>query len=206
MFRPSGEAVLLDFGLSHHDQLPDLMQEEFRLPFGTAPYMSPEQAARRPRRSAQRSVCARRAVVFLLDRRAAVRRKRNACAACVAGCGAIRCRRAACGPTTRHGCRKSCCAASRSSRPGAIRPPRNWRFDLSHPDQVKLTARAEKLKRDPFLTVLRRRFNTDLSHSRAEPDVAAQIAVRADHRRRDRSRARTPSRWRMRCAARPHAC
>ena len=43
MFRPAGEAVLLDFGLSHHDQLPDLMQEEFRLPFGTAPYMAPEQ-------------------------------------------------------------------------------------------------------------------------------------------------------------------
>jgi len=43
MFRPTGEGVLLDFGLSHHDQLPDLMQEEFRVPFGTAPYMSPEQ-------------------------------------------------------------------------------------------------------------------------------------------------------------------
>ena len=43
MFRPTGEAVLLDFGLSHHNQLPDLMQAEFRLPFGTAPYMAPEQ-------------------------------------------------------------------------------------------------------------------------------------------------------------------
>ena len=43
MFRPSGEAVLLDYGLSHHNQLPDLMKEEFRLPYGTAPYMSPEQ-------------------------------------------------------------------------------------------------------------------------------------------------------------------
>jgi len=43
MFRPTGDAVLLDFGLSHHDQLPDLMKEEFRVPFGTAPYMSPEQ-------------------------------------------------------------------------------------------------------------------------------------------------------------------
>ncbi|MGZ3293734.1 MAG: serine/threonine protein kinase, partial [Xanthobacteraceae bacterium] len=43
MFRPAGEAVLLDYGLSHHDQLPDLMQAEFRLPFGTAPYMAPEQ-------------------------------------------------------------------------------------------------------------------------------------------------------------------
>ena len=34
MFRPSGEAVLIDFGLSHHNQLPDLLQEEFRLPYG----------------------------------------------------------------------------------------------------------------------------------------------------------------------------
>ena len=39
MFRPSGEAVLIDFGLSHHNQLPDLLQEEFRLPYGTAPYI-----------------------------------------------------------------------------------------------------------------------------------------------------------------------
>src|SRR4051795_2584089 len=30
MFRPTGEAVLIDFGLSHHNQLPDLLQEEFR--------------------------------------------------------------------------------------------------------------------------------------------------------------------------------
>src|SRR3984957_19293683 len=28
MFRSSGEAVLIDFGLSHHNQLPDLLQEE----------------------------------------------------------------------------------------------------------------------------------------------------------------------------------
>ncbi|HEX7441276.1 MAG TPA: bifunctional serine/threonine-protein kinase/universal stress protein [Caldimonas sp.] len=48
MFRPlvegrGGEAVLIDFGLSRHDQLPDLLEEEFELPMGTAPYMSPEQ-------------------------------------------------------------------------------------------------------------------------------------------------------------------
>lgn len=43
MFRPSGEAVLIDFGLARHRDLPDLMQEEFRLPYGTAPYMAPEQ-------------------------------------------------------------------------------------------------------------------------------------------------------------------
>lgn len=43
MFRASGEAVLVDFGLSRHDQLPDLLEEEFSLPMGTGPYISPEQ-------------------------------------------------------------------------------------------------------------------------------------------------------------------
>jgi serine/threonine protein kinase len=41
MFRESGEAVLIDFGLSRHDRLPDLLAEEFRLPMGTAPYIAP---------------------------------------------------------------------------------------------------------------------------------------------------------------------
>jgi serine/threonine protein kinase len=41
--RPDGTAVLIDFGLARHDQLPDLLDEEFRLPFGTGPYISPEQ-------------------------------------------------------------------------------------------------------------------------------------------------------------------
>jgi eukaryotic-like serine/threonine-protein kinase len=43
LFRPDGTAVLVDFGLSRHDHLPDLLDEEFMLPMGTGPYMSPEQ-------------------------------------------------------------------------------------------------------------------------------------------------------------------
>ena len=48
MFRTTADgegdaAVLIDFGLSHHDGLPDLLEEEFELPMGTSPYMSPEQ-------------------------------------------------------------------------------------------------------------------------------------------------------------------
>ncbi len=43
MFRPDGTAVLVDYGLSRHEQLPDLLEEEFTLPMGTGPYMSPEQ-------------------------------------------------------------------------------------------------------------------------------------------------------------------
>lgn len=43
MLKPDGTAVLVDFGLSRHDHLPDLLEEEFTLPMGTGPYMSPEQ-------------------------------------------------------------------------------------------------------------------------------------------------------------------
>jgi nucleotide-binding universal stress UspA family protein len=35
--------VLIDFGLAHHSRFPDLLAEEFRLPVGNRPYMSPEQ-------------------------------------------------------------------------------------------------------------------------------------------------------------------
>jgi eukaryotic-like serine/threonine-protein kinase len=43
MFRADGTAVLVDYGLSRHDRLPDLLDEQLRLPIGTGPYMSPEQ-------------------------------------------------------------------------------------------------------------------------------------------------------------------
>ncbi len=43
MFREDGTAVLIDFGLARHDRLPDLLAEQFRLPMGTGPYISPEQ-------------------------------------------------------------------------------------------------------------------------------------------------------------------
>ena len=43
MIRESGEAVLIDYGFARHERLPDLLAEEFREPFGTTPYMAPEQ-------------------------------------------------------------------------------------------------------------------------------------------------------------------
>ncbi len=43
LVRPSGEAVLIDFGLAHHAHHPDLLAEEYRRPIGSAPYISPEQ-------------------------------------------------------------------------------------------------------------------------------------------------------------------
>lgn len=43
LYRATGEAVLVDFGLAHHAHFPDLLAEEFRFPVGNWPYMSPEQ-------------------------------------------------------------------------------------------------------------------------------------------------------------------
>jgi nucleotide-binding universal stress UspA family protein len=43
LYRPSGEAVLVDFGLAHHAHYPDLLAEELRMPVGNWVYMAPEQ-------------------------------------------------------------------------------------------------------------------------------------------------------------------
>jgi nucleotide-binding universal stress UspA family protein len=43
ILRDTGAAALIDFGLSHHTQLPDLIAEEIDGPVGTSPYIAPEQ-------------------------------------------------------------------------------------------------------------------------------------------------------------------
>ena len=174
MFRPSGEAVLIDFGLSHHNQLPDLLQEEFRLPYGTAPYMAPERLL--GVRDDPRSDLFSLGVLlyfFTTGERPF-------------------------GETeTMRGMRRRLWRDPHPPR--KLRPDYPpwlqeivlrcleidpvWRhptasqltFDLAHPDQVKLTARSERLDRDPISTVLRRRFNRGLTQSKAKSDLAAQL-------------------------------
>ena len=43
ILRPSGEAVLIDFGFAWHARFPDLFAEEERFAAGSTPYLSPEQ-------------------------------------------------------------------------------------------------------------------------------------------------------------------
>jgi serine/threonine protein kinase len=165
MFRPEvdgrgGEAVLIDFGLSHHTGLPDLMAEEFRLPYGTAPYMAPEQVlgVRNYRRS---DIFALGVLMYFFA--TAVRPFGD--------------------PQTLKGLKE------RLWRDPL--PPRKWRpdippwfqeivlkclevdpdkriptaaqlaFDLRNPDQVQLTARAERLTQDGWLAVMKRKHNPD---------------------------------------------
>jgi eukaryotic-like serine/threonine-protein kinase len=43
LYRATGDAVLIDFGLAHHSHYPDLLAEELRYPVGNWVYMAPEQ-------------------------------------------------------------------------------------------------------------------------------------------------------------------
>jgi len=175
MFRESGEAVLIDFGLSHHNQLPDLLQEEFRVPFGTAPYMAPERllGVRDDPRSDIFSLG-----VLLYFFTTGVRPFGES--------------------ETMRGMRRRLWRDPYPPRQlSADYPPwlqeivlrcleiePAWRyptasqlaFELAHPDQVKLTARSERLRRDSLRTVLRRRFNGGVSLPKPKSDLAAQLA------------------------------
>src|SRR5438874_320717 len=175
MFREDGEAALIDFGLSHHNHQPDLLQEEFRLPYGTAPYMAPERllGARDDPRSDLFSLG-----VLLYFFTTGERPFGES--------------------ETLRGMRRRLWRdphPPRRLRPDyppwlqeivlrclEIEPV--WRhptasqlaFELAHPEQVKLTARSERLQRDPLSTVWRRRFNRGLTLPKPKSEVAAQLA------------------------------
>jgi serine/threonine protein kinase len=175
IFRPSGEAVLLDYGLSHHTQLPDLMQAEFRLPFGTAPYMAPEQLLGN-RDDARSDLFALGVLLYFFstgtrpfgesETMRGMRRRlwrdpvppRKMRADYPPWLQEIVLRCLEIDPRWRHA------SAAQLA------------FDLSHPGEVKLTARSERLKRDPWTTVLRRRFNTDVMQPSAKPALSVQLA------------------------------
>jgi len=175
MFRPSGEAVLIDYGLSCHKHLPDLLQEEFRLPYGTAPYMAPERmmGVRSDPRSDLFSLG-----VLLYFFTTGVRPFGES--------------------ETLRGMRRRLWRDPQPPR--KLRPDYPpwlqeivlrcleidpvWRyptasqlaFDLGNPDQVKLTGRSEKIRHDPLSTVWRRRFNRGVLQPQATSDVALQLA------------------------------
>ncbi len=187
--RPTGEIVLVDFGLSHHDELPDLMGEEFRLPYGTAPYMAPEQVLgyRRDPRSDQFALGV--LIYFFLtgvrpfgdpQRLSGLKRRlwRD--------------------PVPPRRLQPDCPPWLQEVILRCLEVHPAWRFPtaghlgvaLKHPDQVKLTSRSEKLKQDPFTTVIRRRFadhqisvpkaRTPARHDGDAPILAVAIDLSAE--------------------------
>ncbi|WP_103256115.1 bifunctional serine/threonine-protein kinase/universal stress protein [Tabrizicola aquatica] len=174
--RSTGEMVLVDFGLSRHGQLPDLLAEEFSIPMGTFPFIAPEQYLR-CRDDLRSDLFALGAMLYAL---ATGRTPWGT-------------------PQTLRGVRKRLWRDPEPPR--AIRPEiPEWlqeiilralvvdpmqryqtaaqmAFDLAHPQQVTLTARAHKLRRDGWLQVWDRwRIMRRIKHFRAPDTVAAQLA------------------------------
>lgn len=184
LFRATGEAVMVDYGLAHHEHLPDLMAEEFRLPYGTVPYMAPEQALG-IRNDPRSDIFALGAVLY-----------QYATGDLPFG-----------EPQHLRGVKRRLWrdpVPPRRRRPSIppwlqevilrcleVRPDRRYptaaqlAFDLRHPDQIALTERATKKRRDGFLTVLRRRLQPETAGPRAfaaarQMNSAPIIAVAID--------------------------
>ena len=175
MFRETGEAVLVDFGFSRHDRLPDLLAEQFRVPMGTAPYISPEQVLR-IRNDPRSDLFSLGAVLYHL----------------ITGVRAFGF------PTTITGLRKrlvrdpvpprarnpSCPAWLQEIILRCLEPDPRERYQsaaqvllaLRNPDQVPLTERARKLRQDGVMTVTRRWLRTLGTQGEAWRSTAAHIA------------------------------
>ena len=174
MFRDTGEAVLIDYGLACHTQLPDLMGEEFRLPYGTGPYMAPEQVLG-TRIDYRSDIFALGVLMYFF---ATGERPFG-------------------DPQRLKGLKKRLWRdpwPPRKINPNI--PPAlqeiilkclevnpAWRYptaaqlavDLKDLEKVKLTARSAKMARDPFLEVVRRRFNPDQIEIAKPVATATQI-------------------------------
>jgi serine/threonine protein kinase len=175
-FRPTGEAVLVDFGLSHHAHLPDLMAEEFRLPYGTAPYMAPEQVlgARGYRRS---DLFALGAMLYFFttgvrpfgDPQSLKGLKRRLWRDPVPP----RRLRAETPPWLQEIILRCLEPNPEHRYPTAAQ----LAFDLRHPATVPLSARAEKLRQDDWLTTWRRRANPETSAPMRKLAAVSKIAT-----------------------------
>jgi len=184
-------AVLIDFGLSRHDQLPDLVREEAEGPVGTGAYVAPEQVLG-DRSDPRSDLFALGVILYFLAtgerpfgepqradnwhhrlwRDPVPPRGRNPAVSPWLQEIILRCLEV--DPEARYA------TAAQLA------------FDLQHPDQVVLTRRASRLQRDGFLTVLWRRLRARrdpllrrrqalTSHLATAPIVVAAIDLEPGH-------------------------
>jgi eukaryotic-like serine/threonine-protein kinase len=154
--RETGEMVLIDFGLSRHDHLPDLLAEEFTVAMGTFPYIAPEQYLRQ-RGDLRSDLYALGAMLYQF------------------GTGKLPFGEPETLKQVRHRLWRDP-VPPRAIRPEIpewlqeiilrameVDPARRYQsaaqmtFDLAHPQQVRLTDRAHKLEQDGFWTVWKRK-------------------------------------------------
>lgn len=173
--RPTGEMVCIDFGLSRHDQLPDLLSEEFQIPMGTFPYIAPEQYLRQ-RDDLRSDIYALGAMTYELatgrkpfgepERLKQVRPRlwRDPVPP------------RALNPAIPDWLQEVILRALEVDPAARYQSAAQMLFDLQHPAQVVLTARARKMTRDSFGTVFRRwRRMRRVTGFSAPPSLVAQI-------------------------------
>jgi serine/threonine protein kinase len=161
ILRGDGTAVLIDFGFAHHTGHPDLLAEETRFGLGSAPYVSPEQLLG-TRENRQSDLFALGVILYELatgtlpfgEADSDVRNRLWLDPVPPASLAPnvppwlqeiiLRCLE----PSARHRYQSAAHIA----------------FDLRHPDQVSLTARATKARRAGFFTHLRRFVRARAEH------------------------------------------
>ena len=167
-----GEAVLIDFGLSRHNQLPDLLEEEFELPMGTSPYMSPEQV-QFVRSDPRSDLFALGVMLYHLTTGARP----------FGAPGSVRGLRERLyrDPVPPRALRPDCPPWLQEIilRCLEVKPEKRHQsaaqlaFDLQHPDQMKLTERAQRSQRSSPLRVVRRWFTALGAEPRASVPTGA---------------------------------
>ncbi|CAN7687934.1 serine/threonine protein kinase [Rhizobium sp. LjRoot254] len=175
VFRDTGEAVLIDYGLACHIHMPDLMAEEFHLPYGTAPYLAPEQVIGR-RTDFRSDLFALGVLMYFF----ATGEQPFGDPESMRG---LR-RRLWRDPYPPRALRPDIAPALQEVilRCLEVKPDRRYQTaaqianDLRDLRQVKLTARAEKLHRDPWTEVMRRRFNPEPLGLHKPAVIAGQYA------------------------------
>ncbi|MGO9389684.1 serine/threonine protein kinase [Rhodoblastus sp.] len=175
MRRPNGEITLIDYGLSRHDLLPDLLAEEFRVPIGTGPYLSPEQIAR-DRSDPRSDIFALGVVLYYLltgVRPFGYPRKKAGLA-----------RRLWRDPEPPHSLNPECPPWLQEVILHCLEPEADKRYataaqlalDLANPEQIQLTERAEKFSADSWLVARRRWWMQKFSPSRFTRSKASRRA------------------------------
>lgn len=168
LFRPSGEAVLIDFGLSCHEELPDLLEEQFHLATGTPEYMAPEQLfnVRSDKRS---DVYAVGAIVYQLltglppfGVPSSIKQVRKRLWRDPVPPRKLR-------PEIPEWLQEVILRCLEPNPANRYASAGDLHFDLSHPELVEITARGKRLEQDSFGVVLKRRLRA----GRAKREILA---------------------------------
>jgi serine/threonine protein kinase len=175
IIRNTGQAALLDFGLSRHEDLPDLLAEESDVPMGTGAYISPEQIVS-DRNEPRSDIYSLGVILYELvtgklpfgspQRRSGMLKRfwrdpvppRKLRPDCPDWMQEIILRCLEIEPEARY--------ASGSQ----------LAFALQHPDQVQITARGNRVAQDGFVTTFRRWARSQTLQKKLRPSVTLHVS------------------------------